>query len=383
MVEYVLDMRTATPHFPGIGRYVRNLARNMIPQLRERERLTLLVQGNTPSVPRQDNYGCQQVQTISVPASPFSLQQQWTIPRLLHQQTSTRQGFHIYHSPYYLMPYRLPCPTVLTVYDVIALIHPRAVSALARALFRLTTMLALRASDHIIAISDATRRDLLASFDVDPASVTTIHLAADDAFYPRPTEEQQELRTAIGLPDRFLLYLGINKPHKNLTRLIDAYASLCVESSELAGHLPTLVIAGAWDKRYPEAKSRAEFHRLGDRVRFLGPVSDADLPALYSAAAAFVFPSRYEGFGLPVLEAMACGTPVACSHTSSLPEVAGAAAFYFDAEDTDSIARAIRAVITDSGLRRTLAELGVRRSQEFSWSRTAAETIEVYRSLVA
>jgi glycosyltransferase involved in cell wall biosynthesis len=382
MFEYVLDARTATPHFPGIGRYVRNLAAHLIPHLRETESLTLLAHRDHPLKGLRFDRANPQIQTIYTPVSPFSLQQQWTIPRLLRRQVSPSSASSVYHSPYYLMPYRVPCPTVLTVYDVIALLYPQAVSALARAFFGVTTALALGTSAHIVTISESTRRDLLAAFKTDPARVTTIHLAAEDGFFPRPLDERQRLRAAYRLPDHFLLYFGINKPHKNLVRLVDAYASLLAEPTDTADPAPALVIAGAWDGRYPEAKMRAAYHGLGESVRFLGPVDEADLPALYSASTAFVFPSRYEGFGLPILEAMACGAPVACGHASSLPEVAGAAAFYFDAEDTGSIAQAIRALSTDSGLRRTLSEAGLRRSREFSWSRTAAETINVYRSLV-
>ena len=116
---------------------------------------------------------------------------------------------------------------------------------------------------------------------------------------------------------------------------------------------------------------------------FLGSVDDADLPVLYSAATAFLFPSRYEGFGLPVLEAMACGTPVACGSTSSLPEIAGDAAFYFDADDTHSMAQTIRAISSDNALRRRLADLGLRQSGRFSWQKTAAQTISIYRDLLS
>ncbi len=189
---------------------------------------------------------------------------------------------------------------------------------------------------------------------MDPAIVTTVPLAAQDAFQPRSPGEQQRLRTDRDLHGDYVLYLGSNKPHKNLVRLVDAYATLRTQWPSTSAPLPALVIAGSWDDRYPEAKQRVAHYRLGNAVRFLGPLDDSDLPALYSAATAFIFPSRHEGFGLPVLEAMACGAPVACGRTSSLPEVAGDAAFYFDPANTESIAQAIRALVADGNLRRQL-----------------------------
>jgi alpha-1,3-rhamnosyl/mannosyltransferase len=217
---------------------------------------------------------------------------------------------------------------------------------------------------------------------VDPASVETIYLGVDDRFGPQPHDEQESVRARYQLPREFLLYFGSNKPHKNLVRLIDAYAILHAAWCEERDSIPPLVIAGAWDATHPEAKIRAKNLGLDAQVRFLGPIADFELPALYSAATAFLFPSQYEGFGLPVLEAMACGTPVACSHTSSLPEVAGEAALYFEPDDKESIAQAMLALLSDPPLRAKLSDLGRRRAASFSWRTTARKTIELYRSLL-
>ncbi len=184
------------------------------------------------------------------------------------------------------------------------------------------------------------------------------------------------MRRQFALPDEYILYFGSNKPHKNLVTLVEAYATMAAETGA------RLVIAGYWDAAYPESRRRAEALGLGERVRFLGPVDEADAPALYSGATCFVFPSRYEGFGLPVLEAMACGAAVACSNTSSLPQVGGDAALYFAPEDIDGLAHALRRLISDPVLRQTLAQKGLEQARRFSWSRTATQTLEVYRSLV-
>jgi alpha-1,3-rhamnosyl/mannosyltransferase len=267
---------------------------------------------------------------------------------------------------------------VLTFYDIIPIAYPEYVAWRARWLFRAATRLACAAAQRIVAISAAAQGDLLAHFAVDPAKVTVTPLAPDARFRPQPRVEVERVRTKYNLPEPFFLYFGINKPHKNLTTLIDAYSQLQNAQSGLAA-FPALVIAGAWDKRYPEAKEDAATLGLGDTVHFLGRIDDDDLPALYTAATVFVFPSRYEGFGLPVLEAMACGTPVACSNASSLPEVAGDAALLFAPTDTSAIAQAIQRLTDDASLRADLRQRGLRQAARFTWRRTAELTLAVYR----
>lgn len=390
--HYILDARTATAHFPGIGRYVRNLTPALIPLLAEDEHLCILWNPTESTAWNPTGLNNAQVSAIPAPVSPFVPCQQWQIPRILKQlvrrrkhsnntchrsPSTTHRPCALYHSTYYLMPYRPGQPTVLTVYDLIAMLHPQTVSLQARLFFRITTWLALRASDHVITISAATKQDLLTHFHFPAQQVTSIPLAADPRFQPQSSQAIAAVRQKYQLPARYLLYLGINKPHKNLVRLIEAYAILYYSSSIQCP--PPLVIAGAWDPRYPEPKQRVEALGLSEIVHFLGPVEDADLPALYSGCTLFVFPSLYEGFGLPVLEAMACGAPVACGNRSSLPEAAGDAALLFDPTDTEAVAVAIKQALSDEGLRISLSERGLKQAKVFSWSHTAAETLKVYR----
>ena len=379
--QYILDARTATAHFPGIGRYVRNLAQALPPLLADDEWLVVLWNSSDPAAWNPTALANPQVQIVPAPVSSFALSQQWTIPRLLRAYRSSGPPSAVrrplFHSTYYLMPYRPGAPTLLTVYDLIALLHPQAVSLRARLFFSVATRLALAASERIVTISASARDDLLAHFPVDPNRVTSIPLAADPRFRPRPADEIERVRAKYNLPDRYIFYLGINKPHKNLPRLVEAYARL--RNTQYAIRNTPLLIAGAWDTRYPESQSLAA--PLGDAVRFLGAVDDADLPALHSAATLFAFPSLYEGFGLPVLEAMACGAPVVCGNRSSLPEVAGDAALLVDPTDTDAIAAALRRVLEDDDLRRSLSEKSLIQATTFSWQRTAAETLAVYREM--
>jgi glycosyltransferase involved in cell wall biosynthesis len=409
--HYILDARTATPHFPGIGRYVTNLARALVPLLAPDERLTVLHDPAYPvSLPPSDA-----VRTISLSVSPFSLRQQWAIPRLLHSFNVRGVGSpassaqfpapRLYHSPYIAMPYWPGVPSLLTVYDLIPVRYPAYSSPRARFFIRWMTRLALRAVRHVIAISEFTRRDFMSEFGLRPEQITAIPLAADSVFQPQSPEAIAAVRARYDLPERFVLYLGSNKPHKNLTRLVAAW-QMADGKWQMANC--RLVIAGAWDERYPEAReladsSEAKTSSKNDQLPassfqlpiWLGPVPEADLPALYSAAAAFVFPSLYEGFGLPVLEAMACGTPVICSNTSSLPEVAGAsqtfevsetskvsqtaAALLVDPLDTAALADALRLILTDDGLRAELRRRGLARAARFTWQRTAAATLAIYR----
>lgn len=369
MPHYVFDARTATPHFPGIGRYVTNLAHALIPQLAPDEHLTVFFD---PAHPLDLPSG-EAVHSFPVAVSPFSLRQQWVIPRLLRQHQAD-----VYHSAYYLMPYHSGTPTVLTLYDLIPILFPAYSTPRARWLFRWTTRSALRAVQYCLSISEATRRDILTHFRIDPAHLVTIPLAADPAFTLQPPDVVAALRERYNLPEKFLLYLGSNKPHKNLVRLVEAWAAMQAEAPDY-----TLVIAGAWLPQHPEPRQRAQILGIDDRVCWLGPLPDADLPALYTAAEIFVFPSLYEGFGLPVIEALACGTPVACANTSSLPEVAGEAAVLFDPTQTASIADVLRQVLTDAGLRAALRRRGPVQAAKFSWECTARETLALYRGVAA
>ena len=379
MTTYVLDARTVTPHFPGIGRYVANLAPALAAQLDPNERLLVL---HAPEArARLAGLAGPQVRLLATTISPFSLGQQLQLPRLLRETGDV----DLYHSTYYLMPYSMRLPTVLTFYDLIPLQHPETVSRRARLMFRMTMGMALGVSAHVVSISEAARRDGLARFKLPPERITTTPLAADARFCPQPPDEVARVRAAYNLPQEIVLFVGINKPHKNLVRLIEAFGRLLQKGSSA-----TLVIAGPWDDRYPEAKAVAASMpgRLpgnlpaGESVRFLGPVADADLPALYAAATVFVLPSLYEGFGLPVLEAMACGAAVACSSTSSLPEIAGDAALTFDPQDVEAMAGAIGRLLGDEELRRRMAQAGLAQAASFTWEKTAALTLAVYRQVL-
>ena len=379
-MRYAIDGRCIQDHFPGVARYTLNLVRALAEVAPEDEFLLLY----DPSA-RNTRYSLEvlrrQANLRLVPgeAPVFSLSEQWRIPRQLRGLRPA-----LIHAPYYLRPYALPAPVVLTAYDLIPLIYPRYYALKERAIFRLAMGLALRTAQAVIAISQATASDLRRHYHLAPERLAVIALAADPAFGPQPMEAVATIRQKYQLPERYALYLGSNKPHKNLVRLIEAWKMVTglrleVSSPGPYGSAAALVIAGHWDERYPEARERAAALGLGGSVRFLGAVAEEHLPALYAGAELFVFPSLYEGFGLPVLEALACGVPVVCSNSSSLPEVAGDAALLVDPLDVPAMAEALGRVLGDLSLQQELCARSLARARIFSWERTARETLAVYR----
>jgi glycosyltransferase involved in cell wall biosynthesis len=274
-----------------------------------------------------------------------------------------------------LMPLR-NVPTLLTVHDLIFRHLPEHHKPLNRWYLNLTMPLYCRRATHLVAVSECTRRDLIAAYGLPPERITVVHEAADPRFRPQPPQTVAAARSRYDLPERYLLAVGTIEPRKNLSRLLAAFEVL------LAGGLTDgLALVGRRGWLYDDFFAALERSPARDAVCFPGYVPDDDLPALYAGAQALVLPSLYEGFGLPVLEAMACGAPVACSNTSSLPEVAGDAALTFDPADVDGITGALRRLLTDAALRADLRERGLEQAARFSWEKTAQQTLALYQKL--
>ncbi|MEA3345536.1 MAG: glycosyltransferase family 1 protein [Chloroflexota bacterium] len=287
-------------------------------------------------------------------------------------------GAELFHATeHLLMPLR-HIPSVLTVHDLVFRLLPHHHKLLNYVFLNLAMPLFIRRADHLIAVSHSTREDLVRLYSVDPSEITVIHEAADPRFRPQPAEEIERVRREHGLPEHFILSLGTIEPRKNHRRLIEALSLL----RRLGAEGWRLVVAGEKGWLYQPFFRRLEELGLEDEVILLGHVPEADLPALYSAATLFVFPSLYEGFGLPPLEAMACGTPVVCSRASSLPEVGGEAALYFDPTDVEEMAQAMYEVLRDGALRAEMQKRGLEQAKRFSWERTAEETMAVYQDVI-
>jgi glycosyltransferase involved in cell wall biosynthesis len=370
------DGRYVQDHFPGIGRYAYNLVAALA-ALPDGPELTLFY---NPALPdrRYNLSGLaasnpDRVKLVPTMAQTFSSGEQWQLYR-----PAMQGGFSLWHAPYYIRPYFLPLPSVLTAYDVTAARLPELLpSRKARLAFGLTTRLAFRTSRRIIAISQSAARDIELFYKVNPEKIRVVPLGVSPDFHPLNPPAQTVARASLGLSERYLLYMGINKPHKNLARLLEAFKLYRERSSDDI----RLILAGKEDPRYAAPlRQVAEQLNLTPYVRFWGEIAEFDLPRLYACASLFVFPSLQEGFGLPVLEAMACGTAVACADNSSLPEVAGDAAILFPAENVNAIADAIALGLQKQA---ELSEQGLARARLFTWQRTAELTLEVYREFMA
>ncbi len=283
----------------------------------------------------------------------------------------------LYHATEHLLLPLRQVPTVLTVHDLIYHLFPEHHKPLNYRFLNWAMPLFVRRSEAIIAISESTKRDLIRRYGVHPDKVTVVYEAAAPHFRPASPGVIAAVRARYGLPEDFILTVGTIEPRKNLPRLLDAFRRL-----RRKGHNTWLVVVGGKGWLYEGFFRCLEESQLGEAVLLPGYIPDADLPAIYSAARVFVFPSLYEGFGLSVLEAMACGTAVVCSGASSLPEVGGNAARYFDPTNVEEMAEAIETVWRDEALRAEMVRRGLAQVARFSWARAARETMAVYRRVM-
>jgi glycosyltransferase involved in cell wall biosynthesis len=242
---------------------------------------------------------------------------------------------------------------------------------------RTSMWIATHRARRILTVSDTSKRDILRFFPLPEEKISVIYNAIDERFSIPPREEEVErVRERYQLAHGFVLYVGNIKPHKNLVRLIEAYDLLRRRGFDLK-----LLIIGDEISKLPALRRAVHKHKLHKHVRFLGYLPDETLAVLYRLAEVFVFPSLYEGFGLPPLEAMACGTPVVTSNVSSLPEVTGDAAVLVDPYEVESIADGVQRVLTDPALGAELRKKGIARAREFSWEQSVARTRELYREV--
>jgi glycosyltransferase involved in cell wall biosynthesis len=293
--------------------------------------------------------------------------EQWIQPFVLWQEK-----IELLHSLAFVTPLLSPCPSVITIYDLSFLTFPRGFRGSKRLYLTLLTRPSARKARRVITISESTKRDTVRLLGVSSEKVDVVYCGVDRAFHPLPEKEVASFRQKCSLPERIILFVGTIEPRKNVARLIEAY-------SRLRDRQVKLVIGGARGWLYEEVFARVEELDLTDDVLFPGYISADELPLWYNAAELFVYPSLYEGFGLPPLEAMACGTPVITSNVSSLPEVVGEAGLTVDPTDSRGLAEAMNQVLGDRALRQSMRERGLTRAGRFSWAKAARETIAVYR----
>jgi len=308
---------------------------------------------------------------------PFS--RLWTHARLSVEMLASPPD--VLFVPSHVLPLIHPGRSVVTVHDLGYQYYPEAHTVTQNLYLRWSTRFNARTARRVVADSQATRQDLMRFYDIPGQKIIVVYPGRDETLAPvAESVARAAVRARYGLPGNYLLYVGTLHPRKNLVRLVRAFARLLSAERRPAPDLH-LVLAGKKGWLYDEILAEVRRHGLGDRVLLTGYVSGADLPVVLSDALAFVYPSLYEGFGLPVLEAMACGAPVICSNVSSLPEVAGEAALLVDPQDTEAIAAALARIVADEGLRRTLVERGFQQIREFSWQRCARETLQVLEAV--
>jgi len=287
-----------------------------------------------------------------------------------------RIGADLVHGPAFVGPVLASCPAVVTIHDLSFLRFPALFRPANRLYLAVLTRLSTRRARRLIAVSAETASEVTRLLGVPAERIDVVYHGVDPMFRPLPAGEVAAFRQRRGLPERFVLFVGTLEPRKNLVRLVEAFARIRAGADRHIG--ARLVLAGGKGWLYDELFARVEALGLGEQVTFPGYVASDELPLWYNAATVLAYPSIYEGFGLPLLEAQACGTPVLTSNVSSLPEAAGEAALMVDPYDVEALAAGLHRLLVDEPLRHELRERGLAHAGQFSWPRAAQETARVY-----
>jgi glycosyltransferase involved in cell wall biosynthesis len=373
-VHVVLDARYLSRLQSGVGHYTQRLVGGLAAIDHQNRYTCIVVPDGRALAVSQPNVGwCR----TRVSFENHLIGDLWLLGYLPLRLRALRAD--VYHGPAVFLPLvKLGYRTVVTIHDLVSFLFPETVPRKYSLYMRLMTRLAVRSADRIIAVSGATKADLQRVLRVPDARVVVIHEAVAPQFGVPPAPEAVE--TVVrrhGIRRPYCLFVGNLEPRKNLRRLIEAFA--LARARGVTGY--QLVLAGTPAWLYGGIFGAVEAHGLGADVAFTGYVPPADLPALYAGAACFVFPSLYEGFGLPVLEAMAAGTAVVASRTGAIPEVAGDAALLIDPTRPAEIADALATVLGDATLRERLIAAGRARAQGFTWEAVARQTLAVYAAV--
>lgn len=351
----------------GIGTYIRNLVR-ALGRIDGENRYLLLVsrEGRDAVAELPPNF-----EAVVEKARVYSVRELLSLSLKLY-----RLELDLYHSTHYVLPAVVPCRAVATIHDVIHLLFPEFLpNKLALLYAQRMIRHTLSRADHIVTVSHNTKADLLDLFEIEPGKIDVVYNGVEEVYRRRlsPAVISAEL-ARYQLEPGYLLFVGNPKPHKNLDNVVKAYSV----AASLAPQKAPLVCVGGRKGTEFKIRQRAEQLGVGDRVRVLGEVAEESLPALYQGAALFLYPTLYEGFGLPVVEAMAAGVPVITSNNSALREIAEGYAYLVDPLDVISMGQAIALCMAEPERRAALAELGLRRAADFSWEKAARATLGIY-----
>jgi glycosyltransferase involved in cell wall biosynthesis len=372
-----IDYTAALKQSGGIGRYTRGLITTLA-ELDNKNSYTLMV---TPDAPPDDL----QVFHAQPNFTPkfYPLAERWlTIGWHRFYLPIPVEWFtgrvDLFHSPNFILPPTRQAKTLLTVHDLSFIRHPQGAVPSLRKWLEKAVPRSLARADHVLADSESTKQDLIDIFQLTPKTITVVGAGVEARFQPVTDSHRLEtVRRRYHLPpsEKFILGLGTLEPRKNFTGLIKAYSQSPVR------HTHHLVIAGGKGWLYNEIFAAAESSPVANRIHLIGFIDDDDLPALYNLADIFAYPSHYEGFGIPVVEAMACGTPVVCADNSCLPEVGGQAALQIEATDVTALAETLHRLAIDPTLRQQAIATGLRQAQKFTWPATARRLLAVYHQM--
>jgi glycosyltransferase involved in cell wall biosynthesis len=366
-MRFAVDAHAIGRHLTGNEVYIRSLLGAFGDVDRRSEFIAYL------SEPGAERWVPERFAIRHVSANPYA-RLGWGLARWIHADSPDL--IHVQ----YTAPLLAGIPIVVTVHDVSFIEHPKYFTGTRRSQLRLTVGRTVRRAARILTVSEFSRDAILRAYDVAPEKVRVIPNAANPEFRVVGREKAQAaVRDRLRLDAPFILSVGDLQPRKNQIGLIAAFSKLLTECPQLKHHL---VLTGKETWFTPKVREAARACGFASRIHFTGFVSDADLLELYNACDCFVFPSFYEGFGLPILEAMACGRAVACSNTSSMPEVADGAGLLFDPYQTPEITRALKDILLDAELRGRMERLGLQRAAAFTWKKSARATLDVYKEVV-
>lgn len=360
----------------GSGQYLRHLT-GAFAEITPRLRITLVVPAGITVEPPGES--------VTVLPAELKGSGQWAKLRFEQQQfpqAAAQAGAHIAHVPYWGGPLSSPLPVIVTIHDIIPLIMPQYRGGLLGRIYTSLVAASARGAAAVLTDSEASKNDIVARLGIPAERVTVTPLAAAPTFRPREGSlVDMAVRKKYGLPEDFALYLGGYDVRKNVDTLLHAYTYIQTAAADMY----PLVLAGKLPEkdspRFTDVRGLVDALGLHESVRPIGWVDEDDKPALYRLATCFVYPSVYEGFGLPVLEAMSCGTPVVSSDASSIPEIVGDAAFLVDPHDPRQLAGALLAIYNQPDLRSDLGQRAHQQAERFSWKRTIIETLAVYEQV--
>ncbi len=366
-MRFCVDAHAIGRHLTGNEAYVRNLL-NGFAALEDNSEFLAYV-----SVPGAEAYVPPSIETRKTSGNPF-IRLGYDLSRQVR-----RDGADLLHVQF-TAPLACPVPVVVSVHDVSFLEHPEFFTSARRLQLQYTVKRTVLNASRVLTLSEFSRQGIARAYDMDPSRIAVVPAGVSSAFHPQPRQSSKAfVEGRFKVPGPFILTVGDLQPRKNQIGLIHAFEELLGAYPELPHHL-MLVGKETWFA--PHVHQAAKRSSARDRIHFTDYVSEKELMELYSACEIFVFPSFYEGFGLPILEAMACGRAVACSNTSAMPEVADSAGLLFNPESTEEIVRAMRDLLLNPELRQRMERLGQKNAAQFSWARTAQMTLEVYHEAV-